>query len=117
MQDEKNYDFLKRMREVHKADRRDRSRTPSEGEFEVDSSWRIVIGSSAPKLVRHAANDFQDYLLKSMNVSVRIETASELKKTPKTLLFVTAAEYQGIPLETPRKQGSFVLEALIYICL
>lgn len=111
MQDEKNYDFLKRMREVHKADRRDRSRTPSEGEFEVDSSWRIVIGSSAPKLVRRAANDFQDYLLKSMNVSVRIEPSSELKKTPKTLLFVTAAEYQGIPLETPRKQGSFVLEA------
>ena len=111
MREEKNYDFLKRMREVHKPDRRDPSLKPADGEFEIHSSWRIVIGSGASKLVRRAADDFQDYLLKSMNVSLRIETVKEVKKAPGTILLATAAEYQGIPLETPRKQGSFVLEA------
>ena len=47
---EKNYDFLKRMREIFKPDRRDPEAVPDKNEIELDSSWKIVIpeGGKAP---------------------------------------------------------------------
>ena len=60
MQPEKNYDFLKRMRVVHKPDRRDGAAVLDPNEIAVDNSWKIVIPSGAGPLVRRAASDFQD---------------------------------------------------------
>ena len=39
---EKNYDFLKRMREVYKPDRRDASAVPAENEIELDKYWKYT---------------------------------------------------------------------------
>ena len=72
MPQEKNYDFLKRMREVHKPNRRDQQAKPAADEIEIDNSWKLVIPAGAGKLLRRAASDFQDYLFTSMNVSVPI---------------------------------------------
>ena len=40
---EKNYDFLKRMRQIFKPDRRDPNAAAGKGEIELDSKWKIVI--------------------------------------------------------------------------
>ena len=52
MKEEKNYDFLYRMREIHKADRRNHELEPVGGETVVDSSWVIAVKDSASKMIR-----------------------------------------------------------------
>lgn len=80
MKEEKNYDFLYRMREIHKADRRNCELEPVGGETVVDSSWVIAVKDSASEMVRKAAADLQDYLFTSMNVSIRLKKLSRRKR-------------------------------------
>ena len=61
---EKNYDFLKRMRQIFKPDRRDPNAAAGKGEIELDSKWKIVIPEGAAPLVYRAAEDLQEYQTK-----------------------------------------------------
>ena len=106
---EQNYDFLKRMSVVHKPNRRDASAVKTEQEIALDASWKIVIPETASDLVKLAASDFQDYLLKSMDLSIVIETAATPAKAPKTLLFVTVEQYPAIQ-EKPAVSRAFALD-------
>lgn len=65
---EKNYDFCKRMLEVHKKDRRDKTRTPEKNEFEFKNTVGIFMPVNAGEIIVTAAKDFADYLFTSMNV-------------------------------------------------
>ncbi|OQA82012.1 MAG: hypothetical protein BWY31_03466 [Lentisphaerae bacterium ADurb.Bin242] len=71
---EKNYDFLTRMQEVFKPALRDRSLTPAEDEFEIDSNWNIILEEDASPLMIRAADDLHEFLFKSMKVCVGIRT-------------------------------------------
>ena len=106
---EKNYEFLNRMRVVHKPDRRDASAVKTEQELALDSSWKIVIPENASEMVKMAASDFQDYLLKSMDLSIVIEKTAAPAKAPGTLLFVTADQFPAIQ-EKPTVTRSFALD-------
>ena len=96
---EKNFDFLKRMRVVHQPNRRDWTAKPEPGEILLDNSWKIVIPTSAGQLIRRAADDFQDYLFTSMNVSVPVLAEAHPLRGEKILLLT--ADASGLDL--PRK--------------
>ena len=73
MQIEGNYDFCKRMLEVHKKDRRDPSLRPVDDEFEFCSPVRILMPRDAGEITLTAAKDFADYLFTSMNVTAYVD--------------------------------------------
>ncbi len=107
MKEEKNYDFLRRMREIHKPDRRNHDLKPCEGETVIDSAWTIAVRKDAPEMIRKAACDLQDYLFVSMGVSVRIETPPVMAEKPKSILLTLKDDFPGAPADVPVKQGSF----------
>ena len=107
---EQKYDFIKRMRDVHKADRRDAARKLLAGEFEIDNTWAIAMSADAGQLIRRAASDFQDYLLVSMGVSVPVVYTANQVKTAKQILLTTVETYKGTLAEAPAGRGSFAFE-------
>jgi len=70
---ERNYDFCKRLLEVHKKDRRDLSLTPDADEFTFESTVRILMPKDAGIVTTTAAKDFADYLFTSMNVTAYVD--------------------------------------------
>ena len=106
---EKNFDFLKRMRVVHQPNRRDWTAKPEPGEILLDNSWKIVIPTSAGQLIRRAADDFQDYLFTSMNVSVPVLAEAHPLRGEKILLLTADASGLDLPRK-PEKKCSFALD-------
>ena len=70
---ERNYDFCKRLLEVHKKDRRNANLQPEADEFEFCSPVRILIPRDAGEIMLTAAKDFADYLFTSMNVTAYVD--------------------------------------------
>ncbi len=70
--DQQNYDFRCRHWEVHRPGRRVEQRQASFFEVMLDEHWALGCPESADPLTRRAITDFQDYLLTSMNLSLRI---------------------------------------------
>jgi len=73
MPKERNYDFCKRLLEVHKKDRRNKSLTPDADEFVFTSPVRILMPEDAGEITVTAAKDFADYLFTSMNVTAFVD--------------------------------------------
>ncbi len=75
---EKNYDFRKRLRDIHRPARVNLEVLPESNECSVDESWTIVIPPvcAGDPVLQTAAVDFQDYLRVSMNVSIPIRSES-----------------------------------------
>ena len=71
---ERNYDFRKRHLEYHKPGRRDASRKAEKNEIILDSSWKIGYKGEKDSIAAIAARDFQDYLYKSMDLSLPLTT-------------------------------------------
>ena len=111
MPQEKNYDFLKRMRQVHKPNRRDRQVKPDANEIEIDNSWKLVIPAGSGKLVRRAASDFQDYLFTSMKVSVPILEIEGPGRHDKSILLIPKS-FCTCNNPKPEKKGAFILDAV-----
>jgi len=64
---ERNYDFCKRLLEVHKRNRRDRSLTPGADEFSFISPVRILMPPDAGEIIETAAKDGMVTLDKALN--------------------------------------------------
>ena len=75
---EHHYEFRRRLAVVHKPDRRDASVQPTENDTLVEEGWSILIPSGCSPVLRTAAQDLQDYLLTSMNVSVLLRPVDDL---------------------------------------
>lgn len=101
MTPEKNYDFLNRMRVIHKPGRRDASLVPEANETELTADWQILITPDAERLVCRAAQDIQTYLQVSMGVSIPIR--HQTAPAPKSILITTA----GTSLKPADKSGAF----------
>jgi len=69
LQKEKNYDFRKRMSEIHDKNIRNKSLKPSSDEVEIKNGAKIVIPENAGVVLETAAKDFADYLFTSQGVS------------------------------------------------
>lgn len=105
---EKNYDFRARHWEYHKPGRRDPARKTGADEIEITADWAIGYDPKSGPITAIAADDFRDYLEKSMDLSLRIvhangpkvlwlEVAPKLKKgfaieVKKDHIRLTAAE-------------------------
>ena len=100
---EEPYAFRRRLVTVHRQDRRDFSQKAEAGEFAFRDGAQIVIPAGAPALVRHAAEDFCDYLLVSMAVNASVRSASEEARpglVSAVELTLVAGEKQGYAVET-----------------
>jgi len=69
---ERKYEFRRRLEEVHKLNRRNPNVRAAGDELEITEEWRIVVDQAVGPHLLHTAKDLQDYLLVSMNVSVRL---------------------------------------------
>jgi len=69
---EKNYDFRLRHWQYHKPGRRDPRRKAGKNEVMMTEDWSIGYASESDCLTVTAADDFRDYLEKSMGISLRI---------------------------------------------
>ena len=74
---ELQYEFRKRMLEVHKKNRRV-DKLLEKGQIEITSEWRIVVPIENEYLVR-VGRDLEDYFFTSMNVEVAV-TAKAVEK-------------------------------------
>jgi len=73
IQKEKNYDFRKRMLNIHKEGIRDDSLTANENDFFFEDSITIYISENAGDVILTAAKDFIDYLFTSMGLSAMLK--------------------------------------------
>nr|MBQ4320504.1 hypothetical protein [Clostridia bacterium] len=69
---ELNYDFRKRLLEVHQPNRRDPDAVPASNQTVITDDWKIVIPVGADKVIYNAAKDLEEYLFISMNVSTKV---------------------------------------------
>lgn len=103
MRTEKNYDFRKRMAQIHKPNIRDLSRVSGNTKYELLNGCVISVPENASVVVLTAARDLTDFLLDSMNISARIQkgntqdAAITLLSTPKDLEEATG--YQGYRID------------------
>lgn len=65
---EENYEFRKRMLEIHKKDIYDRSLVQCENEFSLCEGFKIYFSEDSGEVILTAAKDFSDYLFTSMNI-------------------------------------------------
>lgn len=93
---EKNYEFKKRMLEIHRKDIRDTALLPAEDEFEFADGVVIYIPEYADEVIYTAATDFVDYLFMSMNVSARIKKGKP--QSGERAVCITLAQYENIDL-------------------
>ncbi len=77
---ENNYDFRKRMSEIHDKDIRNAAFTPSADELEIIDGAGIVVPRCAGDVILGAAKDLSEYLFTSMNVSTRVVKGLENAK-------------------------------------
>ena len=69
---ENNYDFRKRMLEIHEKNIRNYSLKAKDTEFEIQDGLVIHIPETAGDVIITAAQDFVDFLFTSMNISARL---------------------------------------------
>lgn len=69
---EQNYDFRKRMSEIHSKNIRNNKLTPNADELEIKDGAKIVISENAGDVIINAAKDLADYLFISQNVSAMV---------------------------------------------
>jgi len=69
LQIEKNYDFRKRMSEIHDKNVRDNALVCSADELELEDGVRMVVSENAGEVIVTAARDLSEYLFVSMNMA------------------------------------------------
>ena len=74
---EKNYDFRKRLLEIHEKDVRDITRTVKENEYIFPDKVVIGVLGKYTDVTTTAVYDFIDYLQKSMHISAGIKIGAE----------------------------------------
>ncbi len=70
---ELNYDFRKRLLNVHTANRRDFDVKATAGQVEVTSDWKVLVAPDADRVILNAARDIEEYFFVSMDVAVKVE--------------------------------------------
>ncbi|NLC43039.1 MAG: hypothetical protein GX783_02020 [Clostridiales bacterium] len=119
---EKNYDFRKRMLEVHNSNVRDYDLLPQDNEVEVTEEWEIVISENSDRVILTAAKDLQDYFFTSMGLSLRLVRSDNIKEEVEKglhkIVYVTkeTTPELGESLDTPRSYRFITNESSIILC-
>ncbi len=107
LQQEKNYDFRKRMLCVHEKDIRNNSLTPKENELEIKDFVTIVV-SEDNEVMLTAARDFADYLYTAMHVSAAV--AEKGAKVNGQYIAVELAQNNGADLQSAAGYKGFRID-------
>lgn len=119
---EKNYEFRKRLLEVHNTNVRDFNVLPQTGEVEVTEEWEIVISENADRVILTAAKDLQDYFFTSMDMSLRLVRSANILEEAENgvnkIVYITkeTATELGEALDTPRSYRFIATEDRIVLC-
>lgn len=77
LQREKDYEFKKRLLTIHPENIRDKSLSPTDGEYEIKDGTVICVPYDASDVIMTGAKDFLDYLLTSMDISAMISRKAD----------------------------------------
>lgn len=119
---ERNYEFRRRLNQVHQPDRRDASLRPGRSEAAVAADWRLVVGMAASPYLLRVAQDLQDYFLVSMGLSLLLErrdAGSALSgASPKAIVVATVADLPelGVGLGSERSYRLVVKRDAVVVC-
>lgn len=118
---EKSYQFRQRLNNVHRPNRRDAELQPDRGETPVGNGWSVFVPERCGAYLLRLAQDLQDYLLVSMNVSVYVRFAKNMRealRADRTIVLATADRLPdaGDGLTEPRSYRLIVGERNIVIC-
>lgn len=119
---ERNYEFRRRLNQVHQSDRRAAGLRPKRAETAVTAEWRIVVAASASPYLLRVAQDVQDYFLVSMGLSLLLErgepSAVLSASSPKAIVVGTSAELPelGEGLSVPRSYRLVVKRDAVVVC-
>ena len=113
---ENNYDFRKRMLEIHEKNIRNFSLVANDNEFEFKDGTVIFVSDTAGDVILTAARDFVDYLFTSMNISARLKCGKYSGCDNAVVIGIASetgadlgdcAEYRGYRIDT-EKNAVFV---------
>ncbi len=76
---ENNYDFRKRLQEIHEKNIRNNKLVPSGDELELVNGLTVFIPEYAGDVIITAAKDFIDYLFTSMGLSAMLKYGKDAK--------------------------------------
>ena len=80
---EKNYEFREEMCKVHKKDRYDKTKKPTDGQIVFDEGYTITVESVLEgvdsDILANASNDLADYFSVSMGINIEVKDKSEAK--------------------------------------
>lgn len=100
---EKNYDFRKRISNIHKPEIRNFSKKCSNSQYEIKDGCIIFVPDNASDVIMTAAKDFVNFLLDSMNVSARINRGytdnADIVLLPKAKDLKEAKGYKGYRID------------------
>lgn len=118
---ERNFQFRQRLNAIHRPDRRAPGLQPDAGEVAIADGWHLVIEAAADDYTVGVAEDLQDYLFTSMQVStllVREGSEAAAAVAGGTIRLTTAATCPacGEGLRVPRSYRLKVEAGCITIC-
>lgn len=114
-----SYKFRQEMLQIHRPDVLDTTYAPKPDEIGIDESWSIVIAKDCGRVLLNAAQDLQDYLLTSLNVSVAIKRRMDLTNVPPKTLLIATYERMGVEWEGEKIPASYritVKEDAVVVC-
>lgn len=91
LQKENNYDFKKRLLNIHRNDILDKSLVPDKNEYEIKDGFNIILPDNFSEVITTAAKDFQDYLFTSMEISAML---SKKKSASENAVFLKISSEQ-----------------------
>ncbi len=101
------YEFRKEMMQIHRPDIRNREYIQKADEIALDEDWCIVVAKNCDRVLYHAAQDLQDYLLTSLDVSVAIKRRQDLTQLPDKTILVATGDQLGVAWEGERIAASY----------
>ncbi|NLC68288.1 MAG: hypothetical protein GX754_05780 [Clostridiaceae bacterium] len=119
---ERNYEFRKRLLEVHKPNIRNYEVLAREDEIEITGDWEILIPENAGRVILTAARDLQDYFFTSMGLSLKLGKSDNIENEAENghnkIIYITRemSRRYGQCLDTPRSYHFACTENRIVLC-
>ncbi|NLD87027.1 MAG: hypothetical protein GX633_02045, partial [Clostridiales bacterium] len=86
---ERNFDFRKRLLEVHQKNRKNEAVFKTIEGVEICLGWQIVYPDDACRLLKYAARDLREYFEVSMDIYLKALPASKSDKNAKRIIITT----------------------------
>ena len=90
---EQRYEFRQRMLQRHRYDLRQAEKTGNQ--IEIDENYIIAIAKDADRIIENAALDLQEYLRKSMDVSLAVKRYADLNSITRNRIIIKTCD--GLP--------------------